>query len=160
MIFSMHKILAFKLLLAALIGCAACGPPSGDWSGSSPDPPPELTEDAIREGVNDNRVFDVPSEDGVGDPISWGFDEDEPKEVKIIERVDEGTQATIVLEITTRSSPRSREPKALSGRIKTFWKVETGWAIRGWQIERMDNISMTYKKLPKPAEPDVNANRQ
>jgi hypothetical protein len=141
------SLLAAGLLLLSI----ACGPPSGDWSGTTPDPPPELTEEAIKDRINDTRVFDVPPADGNGEPISWGFDEDEPKEITIVERVDEGDRIIVTMDVTTRSAPRAREPKELSGRIKTFFEIETGWALRRWEIKRTENISMTYKRLPKPA---------
>lgn len=147
------RYLSLGVLLAAT---CACGPPSGDWSGTYNEDIPELTDEAIHDRINDTRVFDVRPADGQGEEISWGFDEDEPKEIKIVERSVEGAEATIVLDITTRSSPRSREPKELTGQIKTFWHYETGFATRRWEIKTTDNLSMTYKKLPKP--PDQSGN--
>jgi hypothetical protein len=157
---SMMKIPVFLFSFVLLLSSAGCGPPSGDWSGTSNDDIPELTDEAIKDRINDTRVFDVPPEDRQGESISWSFDEDEPKEVTIVERsVEDDTHVTVILEITTRSSPRSREPKELTGRIKTSWQFESGWAFRRWEVKWAENLSMKYKKLPKPPETNGNVSR-
>ena len=92
----------------------------------------------------------MPEENGKGEPISWRFDEDEPKEIAVVEKKMDGTRATIVLDIKTRSAPGWRNPRALAGQIRTEWKLETGWALRQWEIKQTENISMKYKNLPKP----------
>jgi hypothetical protein len=135
----------------------ACAPSGGkDRVASTTEERPELTDDIIRERLTFARVFDIPDEEGTGQPISWGFYGDEPKEVTIVERVDDGDRSTIILDIKTRSSQRAREPRSLSGQIKTFWELETGWVLRKWKIVRTENISMKYKRLSKPAEQDSN----
>jgi hypothetical protein len=136
----------------------ACAPQVGkNRGGSASAERPELTEDTIRERLMFARVFDIPEETGAGETISWGFYSDEPKEITVVERVDDGDRSTIVLDIKTRSSARAREPKSLSGQVRTYWELETGWVLRKWRIVNTENISMKYKKLPKP--PEQNSNR-
>ena len=96
-------------VLALLLGC---GPSAsqGDGTGSAADPAssdmPELTDDVIRERINDVRVRQIPDENGTAEPISWRFDEEEPKEIKVVEKQVEGNRTTITLDIKTESSPR------------------------------------------------------
>lgn len=144
-----------KLLLTLfLAGSVGCGPASSSdgtpGSTASPNDPLELTDDTIRERINDARVYDVPDESGVAEPISWGFDEDEPKEIVVVEKQIEGATATIVFDIKTMSSSRSRDPRYLAGQIRTKWELRTGWVLRKWEIVETENISMKYRKLPKP----------
>jgi hypothetical protein len=118
---------------------------------------PELTEETLRHEINDAYVREVPEENGAGEPINWSFDEDEPKEFAVVDKQMEGDRATIIIDIKTSSAPRSRSPKHLAGQIRTKWKLQTGWALRRWEIVETENISMKYKNLPKP--PEQNSNR-
>ena len=158
--FSRVSFLGIALLLALSFGC---GPPSsqGDskqgGSASTSSDLPEITDEMIHQRINDTRVRDVPEENGATEAISWGFDEDEPKEIVIVERQIEGVRATIVLDIKTTSAPRARDPRELSGQIRTEWELKTGWALREWEIVKSENISMKYRNLPKP--PAQNSNR-
>jgi hypothetical protein len=150
------------LLLAAAIACSmACGssPQSGGQgaTGSGSGGIPELTKEVIDQRINDARVFDVMPENGTGEPISWSFDEDEPKEIAIVDKQIDGAQATIILDIQTQSSPRARTQRHLAGQIRTNWKIETGWVLRRWEIVHTENISMKYKDVPK--ELPLNSNR-
>ncbi|MBA3351638.1 MAG: hypothetical protein H0U23_04290, partial [Blastocatellia bacterium] len=103
-IFSPSSFLGIALLLALSFGC---GPPSsqGDseqgGSASTSSDLPEVTDEMIHQRINDTRVRDVPEENGATEAISWGFDEDEPKEIVVVERQIEGVRATIVLDIKT-----------------------------------------------------------
>ncbi len=69
----------------------------------------------------------------------------------------EGERATIIIDIKTNSSPGARSPRYLAGQIRTKWELQTGWALRTWEIVETENISMKYKNLPKP--PAQNSNR-
>jgi hypothetical protein len=149
----LSQFLGFAFLLVTSIGC---GPPQG--SGQNTTSPtsqviPELTKEIIDERINDARVYEVMPESGIGDPIPWGFDEDEPKEIVIVDQQVEGSRATVILDIKTQSSPRANNLRSLSGQIRTEWRLETGWALRRWEIARTENISMKYKDLPKPSPP-------
>jgi hypothetical protein len=150
--------LLFSILTAALLiaGTSACGPPSSS-QGSQPSAPgeaaPELTKEIIDVRINDARVYDVPPENPPGDPIPWGFDEDEPKEITVIDQKVEGNSATVVLDIKTSSSPRSRVRRHLAGQIRTDWQLRTGWVLRRWEIVNTENISMKYRDDPPPALP-------
>ena len=135
-------------LQLSFLGCSPSSQVGANQEQSSSDRL-ELTDDLIRKRINDARVWDIPDETEVGEPISWGFDEDEPKEIVIVEKQIEPEKATIVLDIKTMSSPRSREPRYLAGQIKTKWELQSGWVIRRWRIVETENISMKYKKLPK-----------
>ena len=159
--FRLSSFLGLVLLLACSFGCAPSssqgdGKQSGAASSASNDLP-ELTEEVIYERINDTHVREIPEESGTGDPIFWSFDEDEPKEITVVEKRMESERATIVLDIKTRSAPDVRNPRSLAGQIRTEWKLETGWVLRRWEIVKTENISMKYKNLPKP--PAQNSNR-
>ena len=143
-----------SVVLVLLIACTiACGPPASQNGAQAGDPAggeiPELTDEIIRRRINDTRVYDVMPESGTGEPIPWGFDEDEPKEIAIVEKQIDGNSATVVLDIKTQSSPRARVHRELSGRIRTHWRLESGFVLRRWEIVNTENISMKYRDLPK-----------
>jgi hypothetical protein len=151
-------IFASALLIAGSFGC---GPPSqsdgsqGQTASGSGDLP-EITDETILERLNQAQVRDVPEENGSGEPISWRFFREEPKEVTVVEKQMNGARATIVLDIKTRSTPRARDPRELAGQIRTEWELRTGWVLRRWEIVRTENISMKYKNLPKPPADNSN----
>jgi hypothetical protein len=148
------------LLLACTLGCAPSSSPNVQQSSSDASTTndlPELTEDIIRERINYTRVRGIPDENGVGEPISWTFVENEPKEIVVVDKQIEGNRATVVLDIKTGSGPNARNPRSLAGQIRTFWELKTGWALRKWEIVETENISMKVKNLPKP--PAENSNR-
>jgi hypothetical protein len=151
-------LLSTFLGLTLLFGCAPSS--QGDKqnpSDSASNNAPELTDEVINERINDAGVWEVPEENGAAEPISWSFDEDEPKEIKVVEKQVNGDSATLVLDIKTRSSLRTRNPRELAGQIRTEWKLKTGWVLRRWEITSTENISMKYKNIPKP--PAENSNR-
>ena len=145
------------LLLLGSFGCAPSSQSGQTPSGAASQDIPELTQETINERINDARVYEVMPESGTGEPIPWGFDEDEPKEISVVERQVDGDRAIIVLDIKTQSSPRSNNLRRLEGRIRTDWRLSTGWVLRRWEIVNTENISMKYKDLPKP--PRDNSNR-
>ena len=152
--FFVSSVLAVVFLLASSFGC---GPPSQNERGQNQPPSesgemPEITDELIHERINDTYIRDVPPMEGTGEPISWSFDHDEPKEIVVLEKKMDGTHATIVLDVKTGSSPRARNQRQLAGQIRTEWELRTGWVLRRWEIERTENISMKYKNLPKPPE--------
>lgn len=148
-------VLALTLLLA-LFGCG--GPPASQGGQDSPGTQaiPELTKEIIDQRINDTRVWDVMPESGTGEPISWSFDEDEPKEIAVVEREVDGPKATIILDIKTQSAPRSNNLRHLAGQVRTHWQLRTGWVLRRWEIVGTENISMTYRDVPKPAPKNTN----
>ncbi len=156
----LSSFLGLALLLSSSFGCAPSSQDDGKHSGSDSSAPndlPELTEEMIRERINDAYVREVPEENGAGEPINWGFDEEEPKEIAVIEKQMEGERATIIIDIKTQSAPGARSPKYLVGQIRTKWRLQTGWVLRKWEIVETENISMKYRNLPKP--PAQNSNR-
>ena len=159
--FLLLSFLGAALLLFGSLGCAPSSSPSdgkqSESASSASSDMPELTEELIRERINDAFIRELPEESGAAEPINWSFDEDEPKEIAVIEKQVDGTRATIVLDIKTRSSPNMRNPRYLEGQIRTQWQLKTGWALRRWEIIGTENISMKYKNLPKP--PAQNSNR-
>jgi hypothetical protein len=153
-------LLSTFLGLTLLFGCAPSssqGDGKQNPSDSASNNTPELTDEVIRERINDAGVWEVPEENGAAEPISWSFDEDEPKEITVVEKQVNGDSATIVLDIKTRSALRMRNPRELAGQIRTEWKLKTGWVLRRWEIVETENISMKYKNTPKP--PAENSNR-
>jgi hypothetical protein len=146
-------------LLALSFGCG--GPPA---SQSAPDSPSsqgtiELTKEIIDQRINDTRVWDVMPESGTGEPISWSFDEDEPKEIAVVEQQIDGLKATIILDIKTQSAPRANNMRHLAGQVRTHWQLRAGWVLRRWEIVGTENISMKYRDVPKAAPLPQNANR-
>ena len=146
------RFLGLLLLLVFSVGCAPSSPQGDSTSASL-----ELTDEMIHERITDAWVRDVPSEDGTGEPITWSFRRNEPKEITIVDKQLEAKRATIVLDIKTQTTPRSRPQRQLAGQIRTEWRLETGWVLRKWEIVETENISMKYKDTPKPF-PD-NSNR-
>lgn len=160
--FSLSSFVALVLLLVCSFGCAPSSSPQSDGkqsgsASSASNDLPEITDEKIREEINDAYIRDVPEENGAGEPINWGFDEEEPKEFTVVEKQLEGERATIIIDIKTQSAPRARTPRHLAGQIRTKWELETGWALRRWEIVETENVSMKYKNLPKP--PAQNSNR-
>lgn len=160
---TLFLILMFSGLAFLSIGSTGCAPSSsqsGDsrnQSGSALNDLPEITEETIRERINDAAIWDVPEVNAAAEPISWRFDEDEPKEITIVEKKTEGTRATIILNIKTGSSPKMRNPRSLEGQIHTEWELKTGWALRRWEITRTENISVKYKNLFNPSAQNSNS---
>ena len=138
------SVLLMAVLLALSIACG--GPAPGDPSSEGL---PGLTDELIRERLNGVRFAPIPPEDGNGEPISWRFFLDEPKEITIIEKNVEGTSATVVVEIKTTSSPRTREPRYLDGRIRTEWQLTSGMVLRQWEVVGTENLTVKYRNLPK-----------
>jgi len=144
--------LGLALILASSFGCAPSSPQSGsgqDSASSTSTQVPEITKETIDERINNTRVRDVMPENGTGEPISWSFDEDEPKEIVVVEKQGKGAHVTIILDIKTQSSPRANNLRYLAGQIRTDWELQTGWVLRRWEIVNTENISMKYKDLPK-----------
>jgi len=158
--FLLASFFGLALLLACSLGCAPSssqGDGNQSGSASAPNNIPEITDETLRQEINDAYVREVPEENGAGEPINWSFDEEEPKEFTVVEKQIEGERATIVLDIKTGSAPGARTPRHLAGQIRTKWQLQTGWALRTWEIVETENISMKYKNLPKP--PAQNSNR-
>ena len=145
-------LLGLATLLATSFACG--GPPSsgdGDQAASSGSAGiPELTDEMIRERMNFVFVRKIPEETGEGEPMNWTFMPEEPKEITIVDKKMEGDEAIIILDIKTGSGPRASGPRFLAGQIRTEWKLRTGWVLRQWEIVDTENISMKYKKLPRP----------
>lgn len=161
---SRRRFLLSSFLGLILLFCSfGCAPSSsqGDGKqssfGTASNDLPELTEEIIRERINDTWVREVSEENAAAEPISWSFDEEEPKEIAVVEKQMNGERATIILDIKTRSALYVRNPRSLAGQIRTEWELKTGWALRKWEIVNAENISMKYRNLPKP--PAQNSNR-
>ena len=147
------SVLGLALLLALSFACG--GPPASPGEagqGSASGDVPELTDDLIRERITYTYVRKIPPESGDGEPMNWTFMHDEPKEITIVDKKVEGDHATVILDIKTRSGPRTRAPRSLEGQIKTEWALRTGWVLRQWEIVDTENISMKYKTLEKPPD--------
>ena len=158
--FTLASFLGLALLLTCSFGCAPSSQGDGNQSGSVSSASkdlPEITDETLRKEINDAYVREVPEENAEGEPISWRFDEDEPKEFTVVEKQVEGERATIIIDIKTTSAPGARSPRYLAGQIRTKWELRTGWALRRWEIVETENVSLKYKNLPKP--PTQNSNR-
>ena len=133
--------LLLLLILSALAGACEGGPPPEDQ-------PPEITLESIREDLNGQRVG-VPAEGDASEPSSWRFFPAEPKEIEIIEKQLAGDKATFVIDLRTRTSPRSEQQgytKKLAGRLRLHYELHTGFVLRKWEIVRIENISFAYQK--------------
>jgi hypothetical protein len=155
---SLSSFLGLALLLICSFGCAPSASPDeqGSSASSTSNDLPELSDELIRERINYTRVREIPEENGTAEPIGWTFVENEPKEITVVEKRIESDRATVILDIKTGSAPNARNPRLLAGQIRTEWKLETGWALRKWEIVNTENISMKFKNLPKPTEQNSN----
>ena len=143
---------AFSLLLLLLLSALAAACEGGQ---PPEDRRPEITLENIREDINGKRVR-VPAEGGVSEPSScvsepssWRFDRSEPKEIEILEKQLAGDQATFVIDLRTRTSPRAEQQgcttKKLAGRLRLHYELQSGLALRKWEIVRVENISFAYQ---------------
>lgn len=133
--------LLLLLILSALAGACEGGPPPEDRR-------PEITPESIREDLNGQRV-EVPAEGDASELSSWRFFPNEPKEVEIVEKQVAGDRATFVIDLRTRTSPRSEQQgvtKKLAGRLRLHYELRTGFVLRRWEIVRIENISFAYQK--------------
>jgi hypothetical protein len=129
------------LFLSVLAAACESGPPPEDKR-------PEITLEKIREGLN-GKYVEVPAEDDASKPTHWRFFPGEPKEIKILETQLSGERATVTIDLLTRTSPRSEEQgykKKLAGRLRLHYELQTGFALRTWEIVRIDNISFAFQK--------------
>ena len=139
------------LLLSSAMACAvACG--------GAPSPPkderPEITLETIKQQVNGEGVK-VLSADGKTPPIDWYFDRSEPKEIEIVDQKIEGDRATFLVNMKTRTGPRARNPRTLSGQLRLHYELQSGLVFREWEIVGIENISFKYVN---EAKPDANSN--
>ncbi|HEX8180577.1 MAG TPA: hypothetical protein VF525_13600 [Pyrinomonadaceae bacterium] len=129
------------ILLSASAGACEGGPPPADQR-------PEITVETIREDINGQRVS-VPAEDGAAEASSWRFYLNEPKEIEIVEKQVAGNKATLVIDMRTRTSPRSEQQgvtKKLAGRLRLHYELQSGLVLRKWEIVGIENISFAYQK--------------
>ena len=136
---------AFSLLLLLFLSVLA-----GACGGSQPeeDNRPEITVEKIGEDLNGERVS-VPAEDGISEPSSWRFFTNEPKEIEILEKQQAGDQATIVINLRTRTSPRAEQQgitKKLAGTLRLHYELHSYVAVRRWEIVRIENLTFAYQK--------------
>lgn len=146
--------LSVTFILAAVLFLVGCGGPPAENAGptsSGSGGTPALTKEVIDIRINDARVYEVMPESGSGEPIAWSFDEDEPKEIVVVDQQVDGTRATVILDIKTQSAPYARNLRYLHGQMRTDWALETGWVLRRWEIINTENISMKYRDLAKPS---------
>ncbi|MGA9997547.1 MAG: hypothetical protein WBP93_19180 [Pyrinomonadaceae bacterium] len=102
----------------------------------------------IREDINGQQVS-VAAEGGASEPSSWRFYPNEPKEIEIIEKQLAGNEATFVIDMRTRTSPRAEQQgitKRLAGRLRLHYELKSYFAVRRWEIVRIENISFAYQK--------------
>ncbi len=133
--------LLLLLLLSALAGACEGGQPPEDRR-------PEITLEMIPEDINGKRV-EVPAEGGASEPSSWRFYLSEPKEIEILEKQLAGDQATLVIDLRTRTSPRAEQKgstKRLAGRLRLHYEFKSYFVLRKWEIVRIENISFAYQK--------------
>jgi hypothetical protein len=145
------------LAIPFLLLACACG--GGAGQKSAQDQLPEITLDSIRDDMNGEWVK-VPAADGKSKPLNpWVFSHDEPKEIKILEQKIEGETATFLIDINTRTAPKSKNHYSLSGQLRLHYKLESGLVLRRWEIEGIENISFKYvNEQPTPdASSDANA---
>lgn len=136
---------ATPLLLLLFLSALACacegGPPPEDKR-------PEITLEKIREDLN-GELVEVPPEGNASEPSVWRFFPNEPKDVEIIEKQLAGDQATFVIDLRTRTSPRAEQQgitKRLAGRLRLHYELRTHVVMRRWEIVRIENLSFAYQK--------------
>ncbi|MCA1629307.1 MAG: hypothetical protein LC785_08640 [Acidobacteria bacterium] len=150
---SRRRLTPALLILSLLTACGG----GGAQQQSAQDQRPEITLESIREDLNGEWVDGrVPAADGKSQPRGWAFDHSEPKQIEIVEQKIEGDRATFLINMQTRTGPRSRDPISLSGQLRLHYELESGLVFRKWEIVRVENVSFKYVKETPP--PDANAN--
>jgi hypothetical protein len=142
------------LLPVFLGGCA--GAPQSDADspgGAASDGRPEITDEKIRDNINGRRVEGVPEETNASPPINWTFLPDEPKEFTVLEKQVKDEEATIIIDMKTRSAEGSGNPRHLSGKLRLHYELQNEFVWRKWRIVEVENISMKYKNEPKQEQP-------
>lgn len=137
------------LLLFALICSSACSSRSGAdtrATSATPEARPQINEEKILRHLIGERVRNVPDENKAAEPISWSFDDSEPKELIVVEKQMDGDKATVVIDIKTRSKEGVTPPRHLAGRLRLHYELHTDLIFRKWEIVKIDNISMKYRK--------------
>jgi hypothetical protein len=140
--------------LSALAACAACGGNSagGPTLSATPEQRPELDLETVRKAINGAWIEGVPAADGQGKPANWGFANNEPKEIEIVEQKVEGDTAILVVNMKTRSHPRDRRQMSLEGQLRLHMRLETEVFFREWDVDDVENISFKYTMLePTPS---------
>ncbi len=150
-------LLVALVLAASALNCSSASQTSADSNSdsTSSNDPLEITDEIINDRINGARVRNIPEENGAGEPISWGFYGEEPKEITVVEKQIDGGSATVILDIRTTSNPKAKNRRYLSGRIRTEWELQTGWVLRRWEIVKAENISMKYRNLTPLATPNA-----
>jgi hypothetical protein len=138
-----RRALSLLLLVSLSASAGACG-------GGQPveEQRPEITTEKIREDLNDERV-EVPADDVTSESSIWRFFPAEPKEVEIVEKHLAGDQATLVVNVRTRTSPRSEQQgyrKILAGRLRLYYELRSYVVVRKWEIVRIENLTFAYQK--------------
>lgn len=138
---------AFLLLLAWLIACAACSSSRGPGraGGDDSDVRPEITDEKIRQDILWHTVENIRDETNTNKPISWTFIPEEPKEITVLEKQVSGDTANVVLDVKTRSAPRAKNQRQLSGKIRLHYELQTELFLRKWRITHIENVSMSYR---------------
>ncbi|MDT7543061.1 MAG: hypothetical protein QOE33_2965 [Acidobacteriota bacterium] len=137
----------FVLLLLAASFALACG--DGKRS-SAQDGRPPLNLESIRRDIN-GRGVETPSADGKSKPIGWVFVPEEPKEIEIVDQKIEDERATFLVNIKTRTVPRSRNPRRLEGQLRLHYELQSGLILRQWEIVEVENVSFTYVNETPPS---------
>jgi hypothetical protein len=152
----MRRKILWLSLLCATACVAACGGGQPNANSAASDERPELKAENIRQDIN-GRWVKVPAADGKSKPLDpWIFDEREPKQIEVVEQKIEGDRATFLVNMQTRTVPRSRNPMSLSGQLRLHYELQSGLIFRAWEITDVENVSFTYVKETPP--PDANAN--
>lgn len=112
---------------------------------ATPEARPQINEEKIQRHLIGERVRNVPDETNAAAPISWSFDEGEPKELSIVEKQMDGDKATVVIDIKTRTKEGVTPSRQLAGRLRLHYELQTDWVLRKWEIVKIDNISMKYR---------------
>jgi hypothetical protein len=147
------------LALLPLLLAAACGG-SRQQQPSAQDQRPEINLETIKRDINGRWVDGrVPAADGKSQPRGWAFAPEEPKQIEIVDQKIEGDSATFLINMQTRSAPRSHEPLSLSGQLRLHYELQSGLVFRTWEIVRVENVSFKYvKETPPPGENANNGN--
>ncbi|HEX8163514.1 MAG TPA: hypothetical protein VF538_16710 [Pyrinomonadaceae bacterium] len=147
----MSRLRLAHVIPLLLLACACGGGGAGQQTAQ--DQLPEITLDGMRDDL-DGRWVKVPAADGKSRPLDpWVFDHREPKEIKILEQKIEGENATFLIDINTRSAPKSKNHYSLSGQLRVHYHLDSGLVLREWRIDGIDNISFKYvNEQPTPEE--------
>jgi hypothetical protein len=104
---------------------------------------PQKTEITVAKVLKDIIGKQVQATDAAGQaqPMSWTFEENEPKQVEILERQAKDNDIALIIQMSTSGAPGSQDANVqLTGRLRLHYQ----WNNQDWILGRIDNVTFRY----------------